>query len=49
MEDITNLPQRKYAKDNAVAVKRRNDARIERKPAGTINFTADTKQEVETI
>ena len=47
MEDITNLPKRKYAKDNAVAVKRRNDARTERKPAGTINFTADTKQEIE--
>ena len=49
MEDITNLPKRKYVKDNAEAVKCRNDARTERKPAGTINFTADTKQEVEQI
>ena len=44
MEDITNLPKRKYAKDNAVAVKRRNDARTERKPAGTINFTVESKK-----
>ena len=34
-------------KDIAEAVKCRNDARTDRKPAGTINFTADTKQEVE--
>ena len=39
----------KYVKDNAEAVKCRNDARTERKPAGTINFIADTKQEVEQI
>ena len=49
VEDITNLPKRKYAKDIAEAVKHRNDARTDRKPAGTINFTADTKQEVEQI
>ena len=49
MEDITNLPKRKYAKDTVEAVKRRNNARTERKPAGTISFTADTKQEVEQI
>ena len=36
-------------RDTAESVKRRNDARTERKPAGTINFTADTKQEVEEI
>ena len=46
MEDITNLPKRKYAKDTVEAVKRRNNARTERKPAGTISFTTDTKQEV---
>ena len=46
MEDITNLPKRKYAKDTVDAVKRRNNARTERKPAGTISFTTDTKQEV---
>ena len=50
MEDITNQPpKRKYAKDNPEAVKRRNSARTERKPGGTINFTADTKEEVEQI
>ena len=49
MADITNLPKRKYAKDTVEAVKRRNNARTERKPAGTISFTADTKQEVEQI
>ena len=50
MEDITNLPtKRKYAKDNEAAVKRRNAARTDRKPGGAINFTADTKQEIERV
>ena len=44
MKDITNAQKRKYAKDSEEAVKRRNDARADRKPEGKIHFIGDREE-----